>query len=191
MLAKCISGSESRHVDGGPNARKFRAACAVDLAFRTYALGADLPLRTTGKLFAPAMLRVDRNTTMLVGCARTRTTMVFAQLKRRRQLKESRILHHETWRRCDGLRRASALLRKARSGPCLSNKKKAPTKNEAKYLRAWPDLAERWGVSRATAYRIVGTILPVMEVGQNRLVPLDAVEQYERDHTRLDSERRP
>jgi hypothetical protein len=33
--------------------------------------------------------------------------------------------------------------------------------------------------------------LPVMEVGQNRLVPLDAVEQYERDHTRLDSERRP
>jgi predicted site-specific integrase-resolvase len=74
----------------------------------------------------------------------------------------------------------------------LSNKKKSDAPGKAaKYLRAWPDLAERWGISRATAYRYAGTVLPVMEVGQNRLVPLEAIEQYERDHTRLDSERRP
>ncbi len=40
-----------------------------------------------------------------------------------------------------------------------------------------------------TVYRWVGEILPVMQIGQQRLIPIEAVEEYERAHTKLDAER--
>ena len=61
---------------------------------------------------------------------------------------------------------------------------------EQRYIRVWPDLGLRWGISRASAYRFAGKILPVMPLGELRLVPLDAVERYEAEHTGFDEEER-
>jgi predicted DNA-binding transcriptional regulator AlpA len=56
------------------------------------------------------------------------------------------------------------------------------SESQKRYLTA-PELAVRWGVSRARAYKYGDDgILPVFRVGDNVRYPLDAVERFERQY---------
>lgn len=57
--------------------------------------------------------------------------------------------------------------------------KKLKSSDEGRFLTA-PELATRWSISPAAAYRLVGTLLPALRVGGSVRVPRDAVESYER-----------
>jgi hypothetical protein len=43
-----------------------------------------------------------------------------------------------------------------------------------------PQLARRWAISPAAAYRAAGSVVPVLKVGASIRVPIEAVEKYEK-----------
>lgn len=48
----------------------------------------------------------------------------------------------------------------------------------------------RWGISRSEAYRIVGDVFPVLQIGkQTRRVRIADVEEYEKNNLRFDRDR--
>jgi hypothetical protein len=54
-----------------------------------------------------------------------------------------------------------------------------PTSGDHRFLTI-RDLALRWAISSAHAYRMAGSDLPVLRIGGAVRIPLDAVEAFER-----------
>jgi hypothetical protein len=44
-------------------------------------------------------------------------------------------------------------------------------------------LAQRWSLSPAATYRLLGTVLPTLKIGCSLRIPMIAVEQYEAAQT--------